>query len=407
MKKFYFVIFLGFAKVAWAQENTSTVPISFEPMVTVCHKTEGQWLECNPLSNDESSQIQIPILQTYVVNGIEIWNGEFSREFTADNYKVQFGISLTLQKLVGGAEKTFEFTFHIKDSFSGASTYSVATGDLNTLSRTLIQLPEFKKDNAVYFVSLRYGPPDAKTPVEEKIPLVAVEGVNHYRMGDLILEKESLGEVNVLGTRPLRVDLWEDGVLPIVFKNDVSQELQDVVWSACKEWSEAANVKCVHGPYKNRQLVISRKYFGQDGGCWSMLGQSAYFLWIKRRMNLGQGCESYATVLHELGHAFGIGHEHQRPDRDQYLQVLKENISDPYLGLNTKMNFSTQAGQTLGEYDFLSIMQYSRKAFSKNGKDTLFPGEAYQAFAEVMGHAKHLSELDKVAIQKLYGVPKK
>ncbi len=90
-------------------------------------------------------------------------------------------------------------------------------------------------------------------------------------------------------------------------------------------------------------------------------------------------------------------------DRDNYIEILKENISDPYLGLNVKMNFSTQAGELLTPYDFLSIMHYSKNAFSKNGKQTLLPRPGYESYTDVMGTAGHLSNSDILAIQKLYG----
>ena len=38
-------------------------------------------------------------------------------------------------------------------------------------------------------------------------------------------------------------------------------------------------------------------------------------------MSAGCGGNTAATVHHETLHALGVGHEHNRPDRDTYLNV--------------------------------------------------------------------------------------
>ena len=43
-------------------------------------------------------------------------------------------------------------------------------------------------------------------------------------------------------------------------------------------------------------------------------------------LSLGQGCNNKGTVMHEMMHAIGFWHEQSRPDRNQYVEVLWENI---------------------------------------------------------------------------------
>jgi len=53
-------------------------------------------------------------------------------------------------------------------------------------------------------------------------------------------------------------------------------------------------------------------------------------------LNLGDGCRSVGVSVHELMHALGFLHEHNRPDRDEYVIVNYENIRSGSLTSNHK-----------------------------------------------------------------------
>ena len=51
-------------------------------------------------------------------------------------------------------------------------------------------------------------------------------------------------------------------------------------------------------------------------------------LWSRpSELSLGLRCDHVSIATHELGHLLGFGHEHSRPDRDEYVDILWENIS--------------------------------------------------------------------------------
>ncbi|XP_041918468.1 low choriolytic enzyme-like [Alosa sapidissima] len=105
--------------------------------------------------------------------------------------------------------------------------------------------------------------------------------------------------------------------------------------------------------------------------------------------------EKKRTVQHELLHALGFNHEQTRSDRDKNIRVMWEQGSEPELGhyivLCQTLNLSRLSGSgfsrldkkhnfrsitTLNQntpYDYNSVMQYSRYAFSKNKKATMVP----------------------------------
>ena len=76
------------------------------------------------------------------------------------------------------------------------------------------------------------------------------------------------------------------------------------------------------------------------------------------------------TIAHEVGHALGLWHEQSRSDRDNYVQILWDNIDPEHI---FNFNQHLRDGEDFGEYDYNSVMHYSAYAFSKNGEKTIIP----------------------------------
>jgi len=104
---------------------------------------------------------------------------------------------------------------------------------------------------------------------------------------------------------------------------------------------------------------------GGGSGCWSYVGR----LGGRQDLNLQfDGCIYKDIVQHESIHALGYFHEQSRPDRDDHVNVLWQNIH-PDMAYNFDKMMDTSTFNV--PYDIRSIMHYDSYAFSNNGQPTL------------------------------------
>jgi hypothetical protein len=140
-------------------------------------------------------------------------------------------------------------------------------------------------------------------------------------------------------------------------------------------------------------------------------------------------CNSFGSIVHEIGHVLGLGHEQSRSDRDSYITVLWGNIEpgkevwycraigDP----NAKESLKDLKTLASTYYDYDSIMHYSETGFAKKQSDCekkLYKGERCLAFFPnatekeklerilgkkiEIGQRDHLSEGDIALVNALY-----
>jgi len=110
------------------------------------------------------------------------------------------------------------------------------------------------------------------------------------------------------------------------------------------------------------------------------------------------------TILHEMGHIIGLWHEQSRPDASNYITM---NYNNAIKGSWGNFETITQNAQTLGLYDYASVMQYPPFSFSRNGGPVIETIPAGMPLANVEGvpvpASVDYSAGDKEAIERLYG----
>ncbi len=118
-------------------------------------------------------------------------------------------------------------------------------------------------------------------------------------------------------------------------------------------------------------------------------------------LQIGSSAWNRGTLCHELGHALGLIHEHQRSDRDSFVTIVTNKILPGDLADFVKLTDS----QNKSSYDYLSVMHYARNAFSVDpASNTIVPLPTYSQFLNVIGAANPvLSASDRAGMALVYG----
>ncbi len=197
-------------------------------------------------------------------------------------------------------------------------------------------------------------------------------------------------------------NLWPSGVVPYVIDDGVTQQNRDRLRIAMNEIETYCGVEFVVRTSQADYIYVqngsgNNSFIGRIGG-----GQP---------INLISWSSRY-TIIHELMHALGVHHEHQRGDRDTYVQINPGNIQAAFYNANFPIQGNSAAAN---DYDFLSIMHYDECALSTCCPEGSICGcpsncrsidvrPGYEAFATLIGNRSNLSDGDKLGLEGRYGV---
>ena len=205
------------------------------------------------------------------------------------------------------------------------------------------------------------------------------------------------------GAKREKSSLWPNGQVYYTFDSSVVSSKQVLIRQAMDTIEE---LTCLQfSPYTNQRNYIYFRSLDSDG-CNSQVGIKGHP--GSQRISLGPRCYTQKIILHEICHALGMWHEHNRPDRDEYIEILEENIKDGGQRNFLKRNkFEVDSQGT--EYDFASAMHYIMFAFRKNrGLNTIriIDHETYQRQGSPrVGFVQTLSKLDITQLNRLYNCP--
>ena len=184
--------------------------------------------------------------------------------------------------------------------------------------------------------------------------------------------------------------LWPHGIVPVVLDPALSQRTALAIAEAMDIWNAAAGID-IRRVEPETARGIDHVRFRSGEGCASWVGRrgGAQELWVAPDCAAG-------SIVHELGHALGLEHEHVRPDRDQWIEVVWDNVIE---AKRHNFDIARPGLVPLGEYDYDSIMHYGPDFFSADGSPTIRPLVGRPR----IGQRVRPSAGDIDAIARLYG----
>ena len=211
-----------------------------------------------------------------------------------------------------------------------------------------------------------------------------------YMDGDIVLG--SINEVNDLNqllkqrsiSTSIHGKLWPRGVVPFTINANAQRE-KLAIERAINDYNRVG-FRFVRR--RNERDFIEFRISNRNG---SKLGRQGGIQFITLIPNIRKG-----VVLHEIGHALGLLHEHNRPDRDRFIRIIPENVIPNCLNQFSKKEINTMPNSP---YDYGSVMHYGMYAFSRNNRPTIVP-----RMNANIGENGRLSTLDINGLRKLYNL---
>ncbi|KAF7627265.1 Metalloendopeptidase, partial [Meloidogyne graminicola] len=136
--------------------------------------------------------------------------------------------------------------------------------------------------------------------------------------------------------------LWQNRKVPYTFGNSLTEDRKQRIREALKFWSEQT---CLN--FIEEQLY--QNYVGKQEG--------------DQYVSIGEDCDQFGIITHEIAHALGFFHEQSRWDRDKFVKVSLNSIKAGYEDQFDKETEEENDNQQV-EYDLGSVMHYSEFAFS-------------------------------------------
>jgi hypothetical protein len=185
-----------------------------------------------------------------------------------------------------------------------------------------------------------------------------------------------------MGSSAEDVRLWQGGIVPYEINPDLGNIV--AIHTAIKTFEQQTNVRFVARYLQEDYIRFSKQTAGNPN---SREGRQGGRQFVNASLN------DVGSIMHEIGHAIGMMHEHQRDDRDDFVIFHPERVTE-----NADQYELQDTESRTEKYDFQSLMHYN----SGDPSNPVFESLTGTPPPAQIGSQGALTITDKTFLEALY-----
>jgi len=190
---------------------------------------------------------------------------------------------------------------------------------------------------------------------------------------------------------------WPNGIIPIQFEPGLDPSRQAIFLEALAEVAFRTQIIFTRRSDETDYIYVAAD---PDFNFSDSVGRAG-----GRQNIVITSWNSKYIITHEIMHAIGFFHEQSAPDRDNFVVINTQNISQTACNggsCNSQFAISENANVS-SYYDYDSLMHYGRSAWSSNGQDTITTLDP--SWQDLIGQRERISLGDQESLETMYGSP--